>query len=48
MNAEGQKRNYMNADKAQWKDPKLTTLISEVGGGTNIQSKQARVPQYKA
>ena len=42
------KREYMNTDKAQWKEPELTTLISEVGGGTNMQSKPARVLQYKA
>jgi len=35
----------MNTDNAQWKEPELTTLISEVGGGTNMQ---ARVLQYKA
>jgi len=38
----------MNNDKAQQKEPELTTLISEAGGGTNMQSKQARVLQYKA
>jgi len=48
MNAKGQEWKYMNAGKAQWKEPELITVISEVGGGTNIQSKQARVPQYKA
>jgi len=37
------KQNYMNTDKAKWKEPKLTTLISEVGSGTNIQSKQAHI-----
>jgi len=42
------KRKYMNTDKAQWKEPELTTLISEMGGSTNIQSMQARVVQYKA
>ena len=26
------KRKYMNTDNAQWKEPELTTLISEVGG----------------
>ena len=31
-----------------WKEPELTTLISEVGGSTNMQSMQARVLQYKA
>jgi len=39
-------RKLMNTDKAQWKDPELTTLISEVGGGTNIQSKQAHLLQF--
>ena len=29
-------RKYMNPDKAQWKEPELTILISEVGGGTNM------------
>jgi len=42
------KRKYMNTDKAQWKELELTTIISEVGGGTNMQSKQARILQYKA
>jgi len=37
----------MNTDKAQWKEPELTTLFNEVGGGTNLQSKQARDLQYK-
>jgi len=37
------KRKYMNTDKTQWKKPELTTLIREVGGGTNMQSKQGRV-----
>jgi len=41
-------RKYMNSDKAQWNEPELTTLISEVGSGKNIQSKQAHVPQYKS
>ena len=41
------KRKYMNTDKTQWKEPELTTLISEVGGVTNMQSKQARVLHYK-
>ena len=39
------KRKYMNTDNAQWKEPELKTLISEVGGSTNMQ---ARVLQYKA
>jgi len=42
------KRKYMNTDKAQWKELELTTLISEMAGNTNMQSMQARVPQYKA
>jgi len=42
------KRKYMNSDKAQRQEPVLITLISEVGGGTNLQSKQAHVLQYKA
>ena len=42
------KRKYMNTDNAQWKEPELTTLISEVGGSTNMQSMQARVLQHKA
>jgi len=32
---------YMNSEKALCKEPELTTLISEVCGGTNIQSKLA-------
>jgi len=27
----------MNSGKAQWKEPELTTLISEMGGGTNTK-----------
>ena len=42
------KLKYMNTDNAQWKEPELTTLISDVGGSTNMQSMQARVLQYKA
>ena len=42
------KRKYINTDNAQWKVPELTTLISEVGSNTNMQSMQARVLQYKA
>jgi len=37
------KRKHTNTDKAKWKEPELTTLISEVGGGKNKQSKQAHV-----
>ena len=32
-------RKCMNSDKSQWKEPELTTLISQVGGGTNVQRK---------
>jgi len=32
-------RKYMDTDKVRCKEPELTTLIREVGGGTNIQSK---------
>ena len=42
------KRKYMNTDKAHWKELELPTLISEVGGGTNVQSKQAHVLQYNS
>jgi len=42
------KRKYMNTDKTQWKEPELKALISDVGGSTNMQSKPARVLQYKA
>jgi len=42
------KRKYMNTDKAERKESELTTLISEIGGSTNMQSMQARVLQYKA
>jgi len=41
-------RKYMNTDNAQWKEPELTTLISEVGSSTKLQSMQARVLHYKA
>jgi len=41
------KRKYMNTDNAQWKKPELRTLIREVGGSKNMQSKQTRVLQYK-
>jgi len=30
------KRKCMNTDKAQWKEPDLTTLISEVFGGIDV------------
>jgi len=39
-------RKYLNSDQAQWIDPKLTTSISEVGGGTNVQNNQACILQY--
>ena len=42
------KRKYINTDKAQWKEPELTTLISEMDDSTNMQIMQARVLQYKA
>jgi len=48
MRKANMKRKYMNTDNAQWKELELTTLISEVGGSTNMQSKQARVLHYKA
>jgi len=41
-------RKYMNSDKAPMKRVELTTLINEVGGGTNIQGKRAYVLQYKS
>jgi len=42
------KRKCMNTEKALWENPKLTTLVIAVGGGTNIQSKQAHIPQCQA
>jgi len=33
----------MNSDKAQWKEPELTTLISEIGGGTQIYKESKLV-----
>jgi len=48
MQKANMKQKYMNIDRAQCKEPELTTLISEVGGSTNMQSMQARVLQYKA
>jgi len=41
MNAKGQtwNENMWIVHKVQWKEPELTTLISEVGGGTNTKSK---------
>jgi len=41
-------QKYMNSDKAQWKEPELTALISKVVCGTNIQSKKAHVLQCKS
>ena len=40
--------NIINTDNAQWKEPELTTLISEVSGSTNMQSMQARVLQKRS
>ena len=40
-------RKYMNTDKARLKEPEWTTLISEVGSGTNVQVKQVHVLQYQ-
>ena len=42
------KRKHMNTNKAQWKEPELTASVNEVDGGTNVQSKQAHVLQYKS
>jgi len=39
-------RKYLNSNKAQCVDPKLTTIISEGCGGTNIQCNQACILQY--
>jgi len=39
-------RKYLNSNKAQRIDPKLTTIISEMRGATNIQSNQACILQY--
>jgi len=42
-------QNYVNSDKAQWKEPKLATVIgSKVSVGTNTQCKQACVLQCKS
>jgi len=41
-------QKYMNTGKARLKEPESTTLISEVGSGTNVQSKQVHVLQYKS
>jgi len=42
------KRKCVNTDKAQWNEPELTTLISEVGDGTNIRSKEAHALPYQS
>ena len=39
-------RKYVNSNKAQRTDPKLTTIISEMRCATNIQSNQACILQY--
>jgi len=39
-------RKYLNSNKAQRIDPKLTTIISEMCGATNIPSNQACILQY--
>jgi len=39
-------RKYLNNNKAQRIDPKLTTIISEMCGATNIQSNHACILQY--
>jgi len=41
-------QKYNNSDKTQWKEPELTTVISEVSCDTSIQSKHqhAHVLQY--
>jgi len=42
-------RKYLNNNKAQRIDPKLTTIISEMFSATNIQSNQACILQdYKS
>jgi len=42
-------RKYMNSDKVQRKESELRKQWSgTVRGGTNIQSKQARVLRYKS
>jgi len=38
----------VNSDKAQMKEPELTPLINEVGGGTNLQWNQVHVMKYKS
>jgi len=39
-------RKYLNSNKAQCINPQLTTIISEMCGGTNMQSNQACILQY--
>jgi len=39
-------RKYLNSDKAQSIDLKLTTIISEMPGATNIQSNQVCILLY--
>ena len=39
-------RKYLNSNKAQHIDPKLTAIISEMCGATNMQSNQACILQY--
>ena len=41
-------QKYTNTGKARLKEPESTTLISEVGSGTSVQSKQVHVLQYKS
>jgi len=39
-------RKYLNSNKSQSIDPKLTTIISEMCGATNIQTNQTCILQY--
>jgi len=39
-------RKYLNSNKAQRIDPKVTLIISEMCGATNIQSNQPCILQY--
>ena len=39
-------RKYLNSNKAQRVDFKLTTITSEMCGDTNIESDQACILQY--
>jgi len=42
-------RKYMNSETVQRNESELTTYWSgTVGGGTNAQSKQARILRYKS